>query len=205
MDLRKKLRKYFIMGSQNCKRDPVKILQEAASAGITAFQYREKGAGSLEGDEKLELGLRLREVCSRHDILFFVNDDVELVEPLAADGIHVGQGDLSAEVIRELLPDKIIGLSISNIEELDQSPIPFINYIGAGPIFNTSTKEDAQSPVGIEWIKTLKRKVPQLPIVGIGGITTENAASVIAAGADGVSFISAVTESEHIIKSVTKL
>lgn|SRR5690625_1240890 len=205
MNLRKKLRKYFIMGSQNCNRDPVKILKEAAEAGITAFQYREKGAGALIGDEKIELGLRLREICSQNDILFIVNDDIELVSSLDADGIHVGQDDLSVEVIRELLPDKIIGLSISNTHELAQSPISFINYIGAGPVFSTSTKVDAKSPVGTKWINTLKKKVPDLPIVGIGGINTENSSSVMKAGADGVSVISAITESENIKDAVAKL
>src|SRR5690625_4714786 len=129
MNIRKKLRKYFIMGSQNCTRDPVRILKEAAEAGITAFQYREKGAGSLIGDEKLELGLRLREICFQYDIMFIVNDDIELVGPLEADGIHIGQDDLSVKVIRELLPDKVIGLSVSNTFELEQSPITLIDYI----------------------------------------------------------------------------
>src|SRR5690625_3128742 len=112
MSLRKQLRKYFIMGSQNCDRDPVEILREAASAGITAFQYREKGDGSLTWKAKLELGKQLREICSAHQIPFIVNDDIELVEPLQADGIHVGQDDLSVKELRRMLPDKIIGLSV---------------------------------------------------------------------------------------------
>lgn len=205
MNLRQKLRKYFIMGSQNCSKNPVSILKEAAEAGITAFQYREKGKDSLVGDAKLDLGLRLREVCSEHDILFIVNDNIELVEPLDADGIHVGQDDLSVDVIRELLPDKIIGLSVSNTFELEESPISFIDYLGAGPIFKTSTKTDAKLPVGTDWIKTLKKKVPHLPIVGIGGINTNNASHVIDAGADGVSFISAITTSENIKQAVDNL
>src|SRR5690625_4810686 len=118
MNLRSKLRKYFIMGSQNCRQYPIEILTEAAKAGITAFQFREKGPGSLVGDAKLELGLRLRDICAKYYILFIVNDDLDLVEPLHADGIHVGQDDLSVAVIRELLPNKIVGLSISNTDEL---------------------------------------------------------------------------------------
>src|SRR5690625_1065932 len=100
MSLRKQLRKYFIMGSQNCDRDPVEILYEAVSAGITAFQYREKGDGALTGKAKLELGKQLREICASHHIPFIVNDDIELVQPLEADGIHVGQDDLSVQEIR---------------------------------------------------------------------------------------------------------
>src|SRR5690554_3218351 len=106
ISLQQQLRKYFIMGSQNCDRDPVKVLQEAVSAGITAFQYREKGDGALTGKAKLELGKQLREICASHQVPFIVNDDIELVEPLSADGIHVGQDDLSVKEIRRMFPDK---------------------------------------------------------------------------------------------------
>src|SRR5690625_2065685 len=110
MSFAERLRKYFIMGSQNCTRDPVKILEEAIHAGITAFQFREKGKGSLKGEEKLALGLKLRELCKKHGVLFFINDDFDLVEPLDVDGIHVGQEDISPVEIRRQYPEKIIGL-----------------------------------------------------------------------------------------------
>lgn len=203
--IRKQLRKYFIMGSQNCDRDPVDILQEAASAGITAFQYREKGHGALTGHAKLELGKQLRKICAAHQIPFIVNDDIELVEPLEADGIHVGQDDLPVTEIRQLFPNKIIGLSVSNANELGQSPISLVDYIGAGPMYDTTTKSDAKSAVGVEWIEILRRQFPDLPIVGIGGINTDNAPSVLQAGADGVAVISAITKAANVIKAVEKL
>ena len=205
ISLQQQLRKYFIMGSQNCDRDPVKVLQEAVSAGITAFQYREKGDGALTGKAKLELGKQLREICASHQVPFIVNDDIELVEPLSADGIHVGQDDLSVKEIRRMFPDKIIGLSVSNIHELEQSPLSFVDYIGAGPIYHTSTKSDAKSVVGVQWIETLRAQFSNLPIVGIGGIDTHNAPLVIQAGADGVSVISAITKAENIRDAVEKL
>lgn len=73
------LRKYFIMGSQDCKRDPEEILREAIGAGITAFQYREKGYGSLQGDAKVKLGKKLRQICADRQIHFFINDDSKLL------------------------------------------------------------------------------------------------------------------------------
>lgn len=203
--LRQQLRKYFIMGSQNCDRNPMEVLQEAVSAGITAFQYREKGEGALTGNAKLDLGKRLRKICASHQIPFIVNDDIELVEPLNADGIHVGQDDLSVKEIRQLFPDKIIGLSVSNIHELEQSPLSLVDYIGAGPIYHTSTKSDAKSVVGVQWIETLRAQFPDLPIVGIGGINTHNAPLVIQAGADGVSVISAITKAMNIKEAVEKI
>ena len=205
MSLRKQLRKYFIMGSQNCDRDPVETLREAISAGITAFQYREKGDGALTGKTKLELGKMLREICAAHQVPFIVNDDIELVEQLQADGIHVGQEDLSVREVRQMFPDKIVGLSVSNIHELKQSPLSFVDYIGAGPMYDTSTKSDAKSAVGVQWIQFLRMQFPDLPIVGIGGINTQNASLVIQAGADGVSVISAITKAPNIKDAVEKL
>lgn len=205
INIRKQLRKYFIMGSQNCDRDPVDILKEAIPAGITAFQYREKGHAALTGYAKLELGKQLREICASHQIPFIVNDDIELVEPLEADGIHVGQDDLPVTEIRQLFPNKIIGLSISNANELEQSPISFVDYIGAGPMYDTSTKLDAKVVVGVQWIETLRDQFPNLPIVGIGGINTDNAPAVLQAGADGVAVISAIAQAANVIKAVEKL
>ena len=204
-NLSKSLRKYFIMGSQNCDQDPCEVLRCAAAAGITAFQFREKGAGSLIGNAKLELGKQLREICHQYNIPFIVNDDVEMVDILEADGIHIGQDDPPADELRKLFPEKIIGLSISNDSEADKSPISLVDYIGAGPVFATNTKTDAKSPVGLGWITSLKEQYPDLPIVGIGGITTKNAASVIEAGADGVSVISAITKAETIKNAVKRL
>lgn len=199
------LRKYFIMGSQNCPRRPEDILTEAIEAGITVFQYREKGPGSLQGEEKIALGKKLRAICREHDIPFIVNDDVELAATLDADGIHVGQEDDSVEDVRERFPDLYIGLSISNEEELKASSTHLVDYIGAGAIFPTSTKGVADPGVGVEWIRQLKQLEPDTAIVGIGGINPENAAEVIEAGADGVAVVSAITESEDIGETVKSL
>ncbi|MFC4662129.1 thiamine phosphate synthase [Oceanobacillus aidingensis] len=202
---RELLRKYFIMGSQNCHRDPNAVLEEALAAGITAFQFREKGTGSLSGEKKLQLGRELRERCRAHDVPFFINDDIELAEELEVDGIHVGQDDMPVKEVRTRFSDKIIGLSISTQEELDRSPLELVDYIGVGPIFTTSTKEDSKQTVGLEWIHTIRAQFPDIPIVAIGGIQTENAPSVIEAGADGVSFITAVTEADDIKEAADKL
>ncbi len=193
------------MGSQNCDRDPAEILEAAAKAGITAFQYREKGPASLTSNAKLELGKQLRAICKQYQIPFIVNDDVELVELLDADGIHVGQDDQSVEELRLAFPTKIIGLSVSNMDEVERSPLDLVDYIGAGPIFSTTTKTDAKAAVGLEWIQTLRTQFPTLPIVGIGGINTMNASSVLQAGADGVSFISVVTQAEDIAVAIEEI
>lgn len=199
------LRKYFIMGSQNCDRDPEVILAEAIAAGITAFQFREKGDGSLTGEAKIALGKKLRAICRTHHVPFFINDDIELATLLNVDGIHVGQDDMLVDQLRGQFPHLIIGLSVSNETERKNSPLSVVDYVGAGPVFTTRTKEDAKQAVGTAWISALRRKHPHLPIVGIGGIDVHNAKQVIAAGADGVAVISAITKSADIAKTVSLL
>lgn len=193
------------MGSQDCLRNPVDILREAIEAGITVFQYREKGIGSLAKDEKIALGLELRNLCRKHHIPFIINDDVDLVEILEVDGIHVGQDDMNVENIREKFGDILIGLSVSNKDELASSPLHLVDYVGAGPVFRTSSKADAKNPVGVAWIKHLRNKHPNLPIVGIGGINETNATEVMEAGADGVAVISAIAKSDDIVRTVQQL
>ncbi|WP_084723812.1 thiamine phosphate synthase [Virgibacillus chiguensis] len=193
------------MGSQNCDRDPKQVLREAIQAGITAFQYREKGSDALSGNQKIQLGKELRAICRQHNIPFFINDDVELTEVLETDGIHVGQDDKDAKELRQQFPNKWIGLSVSNLEELHASPLDYVDYLGVGPIFPTSTKEDAKMAVGTGFITEIKRLYPNMPIVGIGGINTENAVAVMEAGADGVSVISAITKAPDIEEAIAKL
>lgn len=193
------------MGSQDCKGNPAEILETAIKSGITIFQYREKGNSSLTRHAKIELGKELRAICRYYSIPFIINDDVELIDVFDADGIHVGQDDYSVKELRKIYPNKIMGLSVSTPEELAQSPIELVDYIGAGPIFPTASKADAKAVVGLEWIKTLRAIFPELPIAGIGGITVENAQKVLSAGADGVCFISAVTQAKRIEEAVKKL
>ncbi|MGD7044441.1 thiamine phosphate synthase [Jeotgalibacillus proteolyticus] len=199
------LRKYLIMGSQNCERLPEEILLEAIDSGITAFQFREKGVGCLGEEEKLQLGLRLRAICKEHHIPFFINDDIYLADQLDVDGIHVGQDDMPADKLRRKYPDKMIGLSVSNDEEVKKSDLSSVDYLGAGPMFPTSSKLDAKPVAGIEWIKRLREQNIDLPIVGIGGINPDNADAVIRAGAQGVAVISAITSCENIKEVVKKL
>src|SRR5699024_11134151 len=119
--------------------------------------------------------------------------------------IHVGQDDMSVKDIRERFPDKIIGLSVSNSQEVEHSPLELVDYIGAGPVFATTTKEDAKTPVGIEWVINLWNRFPVRHIVVIGGSNVDKANSVIEEGADGVSVNSAITKAKNIKEAVHKL
>lgn len=199
------LRLYMIMGSQDCNgRDPVWVLKEAIAGGITLFQFREKGS-SLTMSETVFLGKRLKEICHRSSIPFIVNDRVDLAMVLGADGIHVGQDDLPAVQVRRLMGEEaIVGVSCENVEEADKAIQAGADYIGVGAVFSTRSKADAGKPIGPEAIRRI-RHAKGLPIVGIGGINAANADSVIAAGAEGVAVISAITAAKSPRKAAQEL
>ncbi|MFD1391690.1 thiamine phosphate synthase [Alkalibacillus flavidus] len=197
------LHTYFIMGSQDCREDPEMVLQQAINGGITTFQFREKGKNALSGQAKIELGHRLRRICKDYGIPFFVNDDIEIVRELEADGVHIGQDDSDIREIREMFPELLIGLSISTTEELHVSRWDLADYLGVGPVFKTSSKDDAKEVIGIEGLRFIQEQVP-LPVVAIGGIDESNAQQVRQTGA-GVSVISAISRSEQPNETVKRL
>ncbi|GAA0502526.1 thiamine phosphate synthase [Salinibacillus aidingensis] len=197
---------YFIMGSANCgNRDPVDVLKQAIDGGITLFQYREKGEAALKDREKYRLAEKLQRVCADAEIPFMVNDDVELAIELDADGVHVGQDDEAARFVRRRMGNKILGVSAHTIDEAHQAIHDGADYLGIGPIFPTASKADAKKAQGPELIKHFRNQEINVPIVGIGGITSANAQEVIEAGADGVSVISAIAGAENIQKATEEL
>ncbi|WP_203362110.1 thiamine phosphate synthase [Bacillus sp. REN10] len=191
--LRQQLKVYFIMGTANSKMPLLETLKEAIKGGITMFQFREKGDRALIGEEKLQLAKELQAICRQHNIPFIVNDDIDLAIQLNADGVHIGQDDEKVAVVRKKFPNKIIGVSAHTIEEVEAAIKDGADYLGIGPVFPTNTKADAKEVQGTKLIEEIRAKGLAIPIVGIGGITAENAAAVIRAGADGVSVITAIS------------
>ncbi|SEO02491.1 thiamine phosphate synthase [Paenibacillus sp. OV219] len=194
--IREALQVYFIMGSNNCLKDPLLVLEEAIEGGITLFQFREKGTGALKGEAKVEIASRMRELCRWHGVPFIVNDDVELAITIDADGVHVGQEDEGAAAVRERIGGKLLGVSAYNVAEAEAAIRSGADYIGVGPLFTTQTKEDAKAASGLLVLAEMQGSDIRIPIVGIGGITAANAGEVIRAGADGVSFITAISHAE---------
>ncbi|MCS4487045.1 thiamine phosphate synthase [Staphylococcus americanisciuri] len=202
---RKQLRVYFIAGTQDVKSGSLdQILEEALKAGITMFQFREKGPSALTGEAKKEKALALQRLCQAYQVPFIVNDDVALALEINADGIHVGQGDAKVQSFYAQATDKIIGLSVGNFAEYDQSDLTHVDYIGVGPVYKTQSKHDAKQAGGIEMIRRMRRYDEEIPIVAIGGITEENVASIVKNGADGIATISSITQSDNIENSVSR-
>ena len=200
------LKLYFICGTTTCLgKDLYTVVEDALKGGITLFQFREKGKGALEGKEKLELAIKLQNICKKYNVPFIVNDDIELALEIDADGVHVGQDDLGVDEIRKLMPDKIIGLSIGNEEELKQSKVEYVDYVGVGPVYVTQSKDDAGGAIGYEGLELMRKLLPQMPLVAIGGIQTQHIKDVMKTNVDGVSIISAISYSDNIEKTVREM
>lgn len=200
------LKLYFICGTTTCQgKDIYRVVEEALKGGITLFQFREKGEGALEGKEKVELAIKLQDLCKKYNVPFIVNDDIDLAMEIDADGVHVGQDDLGVDEIRKLMPDKIIGLSIKNEEEFQQSKVEYVDYVGVGPVFDTQSKDDAGGAIGYEGLKLMRKLLPQIPLVAIGGIQTQHIKDIMKTNVDGVSIISAISYAKNIEKTVREM
>lgn len=203
---KKLLKLYFICGTTTCLgKDLYTVVEDALKGGITLFQFREKGKGALEGKEKLELAIKLKNLCKKYNVPFIVNDDIELALEIDADGVHVGQNDLGVDEIRKLIPNKIIGLSIGNEEELKQSKVEYVDYVGVGPVYVTQSKDDAGGAIGYEGLELMRKLLPQMPLVAIGGIQTQHIKDVMKTNVDGVSIISAISYSNNIENTVREM
>ena len=165
------------------------IAVAALDAGVRAIQIREKEGTARRA---LEIALALRGVTRERRALLLVNDRLDLALAAGADGVHLGQEDLPVATARAVLgPDALIGLSITDPEQLDGPDVRDADYLGVGAVFPTGSKPDARY-TGLELVAAARAAV-DLPIVAIGGITVENAAAAVRAGADVLAVISAIT------------
>lgn len=208
--IKNKLNVYFIAGSQDVKNgDLLPVLEEALQAGITMFQFREKGSNSFIHNLKMkrELAIQCQALCQKYNIPFIINDDVELAISIKADGIHVGQEDTPIEeVLKRVNRDTIVGLSTSNEQEVAEAEkIEGLDYIGLGPVFTTASKEDTKPELGIKGLKDIIGRGRKRPIVAIGGLSIENVSDVRKSGVDGLAVISAITKSNNMLETIEQL
>lgn len=175
-------------------RDLCEIVRAAAAGGVTMVQLREK---DIDTRTFVEEALALKGVLAPLGIPLIINDRVDIALAADADGVHIGQSDMPYETARRLLgPDKIIGLSVENMQQVVQANTFDVDYIGVSPVFATPTKTDTAAPFGIEGLReavTLSRH----PAVGIGGMNSSTAARVFAAGAAGIAVVSAIMADDN--------
>ncbi len=164
------------------------LLAACIENGATIIQYREKNATARE---MMETGRRILEVTRRYGVPLIINDRVDVMLALDADGVHVGPNDLPANVVRRLAGGKIVGCSANNRERLRAAEAADADYVGCGPVFATRTKLDTGGVLGAAGLRELA-SCAQLPVVGIGGIGPDNLTELEGTGVAGVCVISSV-------------
>jgi thiamine-phosphate pyrophosphorylase len=164
------------------------VVAAAVRGGVTAVQLREKNCATREF---VEMARRMKALLSQRGVPLIVNDRVDVALAAGADGVHLGQSDMDVADARRLLgPAALIGLSVETLAQgLEASAC---DYLGVGPIFATPTKPDAAPAWGLKQLAELRSHSCQ-KLVAIGGIDASNAAQVLAAGADGIAVVSAIS------------
>jgi len=182
-------------------KDLIESLEEAILGGVTILQIREKDDSTLDFYKE---AIKVKQLTKKYNIPYIVNDRLDIALAVDADGVHLGQGDMPLNIARNLLgPDKIIGVSVHNIEEALEAQACGADYIGVGAIFNTSTKKDAIN-VTIASLEEIKKSV-SIPVIAIGGINYLNAKQVIQTGIDGIAVVSAILGEKNIRNASEKL
>ncbi len=186
---------YVIIDTQVLNgRSHLEVASQAIRGGARAVQLRDK---VLSKKDLLPTAQQLRNLCAEHNVLFVVNDYLDLALATDADGLHLGQDDLPIKVARKLLAmDKILGCSTTTVDEAIAAESDGADYIAVSAIYPTGSKE-RETVVGPERLRQIRQAV-SLPLVAIGGITRDNAAEALAAGAGSVAVISAVLQAEDI-------
>ena len=178
-----------------------RIVSQAIDGGVTMVQLREKQA---DHRSMIRKGRLLKEILHARGIPLIINDHVEVALAVNAHGVHLGQSDMPVLQARKLLGNKkIIGLSVETKEHALASNLLPIDYVGLSPVFNTTTKEDIATPLGLEGVQEIAR-LCRHPAMAIGGINLGNAADVIMAGANGVAVVSYLMQAQEV-STATKL
>ncbi|MFF0739103.1 thiamine phosphate synthase [Streptomyces sp. NPDC004111] len=180
---------YLVTDTRLCgDRGVAATVAAAVRGGVTAVQLRDP-----DGDARslFSLGRAIQAELAGTGVPLIVNDRLDVAVWLGADGVHLGQRDVSPVLARRLLgPDAYVGLSVSRPEHLAHVP-DAVDHLGVGPVFAQSTKPDADTPLGLDGLARIVRESP-LPCVAIGGIGVSEAAAVMACGASGIAVVSAV-------------
>jgi len=183
-------------------RNLVNEIRKAVKGGVTMVQLREKKAGSREF---YQLAVAVKMELDAAGIPLIINDRLDIALAAGADGLHIGQEDLPLPLAAELMPaGSIIGISASSVEQGRDAVRLGASYIGAGPVFYTSTKEDASCPIGLEGLREIK-KLNNIPLIAIGGINEDNLSMVKNAGADGAAVVSALMGNPDIEAAARRL
>ncbi len=170
------------------------VVRQAVDGGVTAVQIREK---DVETSAFLNEAAELLRALKGSGVPLFVNDRADVALAAGSQGLHVGQTDLPAVAARPLIgPKMLLGVSVATEDEARQAVTDGADYVSVSPVFLTPTKPDADRAVGLAGIEAIRRAVGRTPMLAIGGIDATNARSIIAAGSDGISVVSAIMSAD---------
>jgi thiamine-phosphate pyrophosphorylase len=188
--LRRMLRLYLVTDAALCRgRSLVDVVAAAVEGGAGCVQLRDK---HLDTRAFLAQALALKSVLAPRGIPLVINDRIDIALACGAEGVHLGQGDMSPDEARRLLPPEVfIGWSVETPLDIARAASLPVDYLGVSPVFATPTKTDTKEPWGLEGLR-IARSMTDLPLVAIGGIHAGNAAEVLGAGADGLAVVSAI-------------
>lgn len=182
-------------------RSNIFVVEEMIKAGVKIIQYREK---TKSGAQKYAECITIRKLTKDARVTFIVNDNIDLALMVEADGIHIGQDDYPLTKVRKLVgEDMIIGLSTHSPEQAMDAEKLGADYIGVGPIFPTSTKEDVCAPVGLPYLEYVVENI-SIPFVAIGGIKKQNIKQIAAAGATCAAIVTDIVGAENIATQITE-
>jgi thiamine-phosphate pyrophosphorylase len=190
------LRVYAIVDPENTGgRDLIELARAIAAGGATLVQLRDKVSDTAH---MIEEARALKAALAPYGVPLIVNDRVDVAIAAEAHGVHVGQEDMAVVEARERLgPLPFLGLSVRTVEQASVAPLALIDYVGIGGVYSTASKTSGKSPIGVDGfarvIKVFRNRIGNFPACAIAGITAANTEPVIAAGADGVSVISALS------------
>ena len=192
---------YVIVDTQFLgSRDPLEAARRVIQAGVKIIQLRDK---NLDKNALLQLAGEMQNLCKRNNVLFIMNDHLDIALAIEADGLHIGQADFPVAVARKLMPiGMLLGVSASTVEEAQSAEKLGADYLGVGAIFPTQSKDEIKV-VGVERIAEI-RAVTNLPLAAIGGISAANIDSVINEGADSACVISAVLGAPDISQAARR-
>ena len=177
------------------------VVEDVLKGGATFLQLREK---NVTHDELVSKARIIKKITDKYDVPFVINDDIYAAKEVDADGVHIGQSDADYQTARKLLgPDKIIGMTAPSVELAQKAEAFGADYIGAGAVFNTSTKKDTH-PLSTESLKEIADSV-SIPVVAIGGITRDNVTKLKGTDIDGIAVVSALFASENPCTSASEL
>lgn len=182
-------------------RSNLEVVKAMIEGGVKIIQYREKDNKTL--GQKYEECLKIRELTWKYNIIFIVNDHIDIARLVGADGIHLGQDDIPLKEARKIFKG-IIGLSTHSPDQAKKAVEDGADYIGVGPIYSTNTKTNVCSAVGLEYLEYVVANI-KIPFVAIGGIKENNIKEVISHGAKTVALVTEITESTDILEMVNKL